>query len=262
MFCKYCGKEIDNDSKFCKFCGKTLEGIKQNNALQEAINKSKTVSDYAPTTNVNNMDSVCLGQYPQDDESGNNKDALEWIVLIKAEGRALLLSKYIIDCKRFNNEVEEGCREYNYSNSSIREWLNNEFYNLAFNDSDQENILSVKIDCLTILKDNNEKKESTDKVFLLSENQIIELFGYDSDSLKYDMLKATCTKFAKKKKDDDCNLAVCGNNGASYWLRDVYAIGRYANASIIHASGNFNRESCNLDFNDVGVRPAIWVALK
>lgn len=31
MFCKYCGKEIEDDSKFCKFCG---------NALTQAIVES------------------------------------------------------------------------------------------------------------------------------------------------------------------------------------------------------------------------------
>ena len=25
VFCKYCGKKIDEDSKFCKYCGKNLE---------------------------------------------------------------------------------------------------------------------------------------------------------------------------------------------------------------------------------------------
>jgi len=25
MFCKYCGKEITDDSRFCKFCGNLIE---------------------------------------------------------------------------------------------------------------------------------------------------------------------------------------------------------------------------------------------
>ena len=25
MYCKYCGKQIDDDSSFCKYCGKVLE---------------------------------------------------------------------------------------------------------------------------------------------------------------------------------------------------------------------------------------------
>ena len=26
MFCKYCGRELDNDAKFCKYCGKIVCG--------------------------------------------------------------------------------------------------------------------------------------------------------------------------------------------------------------------------------------------
>ena len=26
MFCKYCGKELDDDAKFCKYCGKIVRG--------------------------------------------------------------------------------------------------------------------------------------------------------------------------------------------------------------------------------------------
>lgn len=28
MFCKYCGKKIDDDSVFCMFCGKKVNGHK------------------------------------------------------------------------------------------------------------------------------------------------------------------------------------------------------------------------------------------
>ena len=27
MFCRYCGKEIEEDSYFCKYCGKNIEKI-------------------------------------------------------------------------------------------------------------------------------------------------------------------------------------------------------------------------------------------
>lgn len=27
MYCKYCGKQIDDDSTFCKYCGKSLSGV-------------------------------------------------------------------------------------------------------------------------------------------------------------------------------------------------------------------------------------------
>ena len=65
--------------------------------------------------------------YNYDDKKIN----LEWIVLDKNEDKALLLSKNVIDCKCF----EDTKTETTYNNSSIRKWLNEEFYNEAFSDS-------------------------------------------------------------------------------------------------------------------------------
>ena len=36
MYCKYCGKRIDDDSAFCKYCGKTLE--QSNRTLEDSTN--------------------------------------------------------------------------------------------------------------------------------------------------------------------------------------------------------------------------------
>lgn len=35
MFCKHCGKEIEDESSFCKYCGKPVSGSKK-----ESTNKS------------------------------------------------------------------------------------------------------------------------------------------------------------------------------------------------------------------------------
>lgn len=34
MFCKYCGKEIDDNSKFCQYCGKALEELSSSKKLK------------------------------------------------------------------------------------------------------------------------------------------------------------------------------------------------------------------------------------
>ena len=35
MYCKYCGKEIANDSVFCQFCGKSLiESMSDNQEIE------------------------------------------------------------------------------------------------------------------------------------------------------------------------------------------------------------------------------------
>ena len=43
MYCRYCGKQIDEDSKFCSFCGKPTGGIQQNTeSMSDWIRKAKT----------------------------------------------------------------------------------------------------------------------------------------------------------------------------------------------------------------------------
>ena len=40
MYCKYCGKQIDDDSVFCQYCGKSLSGIIQSsNHLKSFIKR-------------------------------------------------------------------------------------------------------------------------------------------------------------------------------------------------------------------------------
>ena len=41
MFCKYCGKELDDDAKFCKYCGKIVRGEAQ---TEDRKNSAKGLS--------------------------------------------------------------------------------------------------------------------------------------------------------------------------------------------------------------------------
>lgn len=38
MFCKYCGKEVSNDSVFCKYCGKKLDETKKTKMIDIKVN--------------------------------------------------------------------------------------------------------------------------------------------------------------------------------------------------------------------------------
>ncbi len=39
MFCKYCGKKIDDDSVYCMFCGKRVKGHKVLVGIIQSQNK-------------------------------------------------------------------------------------------------------------------------------------------------------------------------------------------------------------------------------
>ena len=66
-------------------------------------------------------------------------EPVEWRVLDKKDGEILLLSEYGLDILPFD---DSGSGSIIWENSSIRNWLNNEFYN------------SNKTDMLTIVFQN------------------------------------------------------------------------------------------------------------
>ena len=62
-------------------------------------------------------------------------EPVEWRVLDKKDGEILLLSEYGLDILPFD---DSGSGSIIWENSSIRNWLNNEFYNSTFSKEEQE----------------------------------------------------------------------------------------------------------------------------
>ena len=81
--------------------------------------------------------SITFGRYEQDGNLENGKEPIDWIVLTYDEEKTLVISRYVLDNKCFN----EGYEEAEWENSTIRKWLNNDFKNSAFSDAEQERII-------------------------------------------------------------------------------------------------------------------------
>ena len=73
-------------------------------------------------------DYVVFGAYEQDREVLNGKEDIEWLVLEKEEGRILVLSKYALDAQQYHTSKED----VTWETSTLRQWLNEDFLNLAF----------------------------------------------------------------------------------------------------------------------------------
>ena len=54
------------------------------------------------------------------------------------DGHKLLLSKYVLDYSNYNDELTN---DFDWNGSSVRKWLNVDFYNMAFSDEDKKNIV-------------------------------------------------------------------------------------------------------------------------
>lgn len=84
----------------------------------------------------NIYDSIFFGNYDQDGDIQNGKEPVEWIVLEndKEKHEAILISKYILECLRFNGFSEP----VTWEKSSLRKYLNEELINEFF-DKDELN---------------------------------------------------------------------------------------------------------------------------
>lgn len=146
---------------------------KQANEVSSIL-QVKLVTEYDDNTIIDEMDTITFGSYPQTDESGNTKQPIEWIVLERYDNRALLLSKYILDCKKYNSENTA----ITWEKCSLRNWLNNDFYLEAFDSNEQNRILTTNV-----INSNNSSfgtyggNNTNDKIFCLSIEEIRKYFG-------------------------------------------------------------------------------------
>ncbi len=186
-------------------------------------------------------------------------EPLEWRVLDPTYG--LVLCENVIDSQAYQNIVRKNGSAYyigststyanNYVESSIRKWLNNDFYNTAFNTAQKNKIISTAInnDAFSDEFSQYNVASTTDPVFLLSfsEAENSSYGFYDNGSrMGYGTDYAKCQ-----------GLWVNDTYGSSnWWLRSAGYDSLYA--SIADKGGYAHGDYCISDIG-VGVRPACYL---
>lgn len=113
------------------------------------------------------------GLYSADGKiSWTYEEIIEWKIVKKEDGKAFVVSRTSVEELPFD---ENGSN--NYAKSTIRAWLNNEFYNESFRSEElRKRILETKVDnslASTMDETNENVCENTfDKVFLLSLKEV------------------------------------------------------------------------------------------
>ena len=69
MFCKFCGKNIDDDSVFCSYCGKKL--IKES-TITDSISKIESNEEVDTTTKIKSNEETDTSQ--ENDIENSNPD--------------------------------------------------------------------------------------------------------------------------------------------------------------------------------------------
>lgn len=207
-------------------------------------------------------DTLTFGNYPQT-AAGRDRTPIEWLVLEHSRGKLLLLSRHILDCRRYHDEFAAT----SWRECALRQWLNGEFYDRAFTAAEQQHI---QLACNSGNGVNS--PDTRDRVFLLSEDEVLRV----TESLGKDFRRACGTEFAKQRKPDGCRLYVMDKNipsdyltmrgkrqGCSWWwLRTRGQLKDHgpdpARVTFVGTRASI-RHYARVDQTGDGVRPAIWV---
>lgn len=152
-------------------------------------------------------------------------EPIKWRVLDPSTG--LIMCDMAIDSQAFNNYVyyngsyhygNSECTYYarNYAKSSIRQWLNGDFYDTAFSDEQKSNIVATTLDSSLTFPSSYDGTSTTDKIFLLSyEDTLNSNYGFNSSETTYD-------KARQLKSTDYAKCQGCFQNTDSSYLGNCW----------------------------------------
>ena len=201
--------------------------------------------------------SLFFGKYPQSLNSTSAKP-IEWVVLDKQDDKMLIMSRFCL----VNKFYSEKGNDPSWENSTIRSWLNSEFYENAFSNEEQRKILQIDLD-------NGDYPSTRDRIFLLSEQEIKQYFT------NREWLLAESTPYADGS-EDNYNLRIARGISVDWWLRVVTKREDYSAKDARQIYGGYLPSPCHSECNDVmrshgetrlyfsdsfefGVRPTMWI---
>lgn len=251
----------------------------ENCYLYDVKDKSNTEYDDSYTGEVKDLtglkagDEFTFGSYVQNYMKPGEAQPLKWRVLDVKDGKALVISKYVINDYSYNNK--DGYTSW--AGCDLRVRLKDEFYENAFTDPEKKIILTTTLENA----DNSQYgtdggADTQDKIFILSDDEARQYFSSDKDR------QATATSMAYDKgcwlHDTASGKEVCaevdGPNKynpeytCDYWLRTPGADA--GAAEYVSADGSIQTGGAwtfylrdnkydNLIKDIPGTRPAMWL---
>jgi hypothetical protein len=224
----------------------SLNGYKDS-ASRAAEIRSEYVAEKLKNANVG--DYIVFGAYEQDNKESNGKEDIEWLVLDKEGNKLLVISRYSLDCREYNNTQTA----VTWETCSLRKWLNETFIVKAFNADEQNMIQST-----TVTADKNPEydispgNDTNDKVFLLSITEVTRFFSSDRAR------RCSATEYAKAQGAyTNRNFTSNGKNAGWWWLRSPGHNSKCA--ADVHYDGSVFSYGIRVDYETDAVRPALWI---
>ena len=156
----------------------------------------------------------------------------DWLVLEQRDGKTLLLMKDVLEMRTYHSALEAT----DWENCTLRAWLNGTFYN-SLPEADRARIVET-----TLSNGDNAEygtkagKTTKDRVFLLSLAEANLYF-----------------------RDDASRIARQGNSVKFWWLRSPGLDPMLA--AIVKSDGGLGYAGSGVNYDNRGVRPAVWVTL-
>ncbi|MBR4777508.1 MAG: hypothetical protein IK007_07855 [Lachnospiraceae bacterium] len=217
-------------------------------------------------------DIIQFGLYEQDNDISDGKEQIDWIVLSvdKTNNKVFVLSKYLLDKVEYYEGIRT-CQDcdpytnYTWDNSSIRKWLNNDFYNSAFNEEEKRKIIETSLTTPDSSVYGTEGGNDTiDKVFLLSFEEVTNPpYGFSSDRANKD-IERRCrpTRYASARRvltvsDGTKTLDKDKCNSGYWWLRSSGYSGSHV--ALVHPTGSV--DTAWVCESGIGIRPAMWITI-
>ena len=252
----------DSDAQITECSYLKAEELRENGQYLEACRIYLTIKGYRDVDEIIEKDEniagvitlqakfmvgsyVTLGSYPQT-QNGNDKTPIEWLVLESDGETALLISRYALDCKPYNEKYES----ITWETCTLRGWLNNEFFNKAFSAEEKQSILQSDVSADKNPKySTNPGNATKDKVFLLSVVEANKYFKSD------DARKCAPTDYAVQQGAYTSGSA----RACWWWLRSPGFLSDYA--ADVNRVGSICGLGDDVDHCSCAVRPCVRVRL-
>ena len=226
-------------------------------------------------------DIIEFGLWPAE-AKGEKAQPIEWEILEKkSDGTAIVLSSKVIDVKPYNT----GKKDITWAESSLRRWLNEEFYSKAFTAEEKDAIAETRLENKDNIGELTQEyvdyykkwgidvsaylgrkwhtkggADTTDKVWLLS---LEDMQRYGRRFSTDESRTAKPTQYLTKI-GTFCVSDICKKNGAAgnaaWWLRspgDEQSFAAYVyNDGFVYSTGD------DVSYCSLAVRPALKINLK
>ena len=210
-----------------------IEPKNQNNDFINNDNIDSSI--YKDFDNLNPGEIIKFGKYEQDNNEKNGPEDIKWIVLDVQEDKALVISKYALDCIDYHDRGSES-----WDKCKIRDWLNIDFMYTAFSNTEIAKIHFTTSESRPLSGISN--SSCTDQVFLLGIDEIKKYFPEERLRVCETTAYAKSRGVETKEKSSNCRWWILSTKYKSYCI-------------------NFNGVSDKYDpfINHAGVRPTMWI---